>query len=405
MAGSILRPLEDAAASLEARLANGEIVSDHGALRTLIRRLEGLARRARGAASQRHYLFDPNALPRDVRNQIIAFAPVEAVLRMESCCKNSRDMMRLDDEPAWRRLFGLYFGPAPANTTQHWRKVFRRTSLLRIEPGVRCLGVRLGRQMKEVVIRESEGEKPGIIQVDERTAAALTDGSSLVPLSTSVLLRAAVFSTVVQLRYLNLGDIEGGMSADANDQHIVLHQTDYDTTPNGLICGAYSYTSESILFDPTRPRLSRQGFRPGSPLRDLLNGYGLPLNLDSIDEIGEDMIGPTFRLIDLCKPRRKPRIPFLMFTINFLEHGDLREPWYLVTSSREEESWEDLEPSVQEEILDAPVGAVKNTQAETSDSEDDSEDSWTTASEEDCGSDGDEDDSGSDIDGSVEDGT
>ena len=119
MAGSILRPLEDAAASLEARLANGEIVSDHGALRTLIRRLEGLARRARGAASQRHYLFDPNALPRDVRNQIIAFARVEAVLRMESCCKNSRDMMRLDDEPAWRRLFGLYFGPAPANTT-HW---------------------------------------------------------------------------------------------------------------------------------------------------------------------------------------------------------------------------------------------------------------------------------------------
>ena len=390
-AGSILRPLEDAAASLEARLANGERVSDHGALRTLIRRLKGLARRARGAASQRHYLFDPNALPRDVRNQIIAFAPVEAVLRMESCCKNSRDMMRLDDEPAWRRLFGLYFGPAPANTTQHWRKVFRRTSLLRIEPGVRCLGVRLGRQMKEVVIRESEGEKPGIIQVDERTAAALTDGSSLVPLSTSVAERAAEFSTVVQLRYLNLGDIEGGMSADDNDQHIVLHQTDYDETPNGLIYGAWSYTSESILFDPTRPRLSRQGFRPGSPLRDLLNGYGLPLNLDSIDEIGEDMIGPTFRLIDLRKFRRNPRfqdskiqIPCLMFTIDLREHGDLREPWYLVTSSTSEESWEDLEPSLQEEILDAPVGAVKNTQAETSDSEDDSDDSWTTDSEEDC---------------------
>ena len=94
-----------------------------------------------------------------------------------------------------------------------------------------------------------------------------------------------------------------------------------------------------------------------------------------------------------------------MFTIDLREHGDLREPWYLVTSSTSEESWEDLEPSLQEEILDAPVGAVKNTQAETSDSEDDSDDSWTTASEEDCGSDGDEDDSGSDIDGSVEDGT
>ena len=310
----ILRPLEDAAASLEARLANGGRVSDHGALRTLIRRLAGLARRARGAASQRHYLFDPNALPRDVRNQIIAFARVEAVLRMESCCKNSRDMMRLDDEPAWRRLFGLYFGPAPANTT-HWRKLFRRTSVLRIEPGVRCLGVRLGRQMKEVVIRESEGETSGLIQVDERTAAALTDGSSLVPLSTSVAERAAEFSTVVQLRYLNLGDIEGGMSADANDQHIVLHQTDYDTTLNGLICGAYSYTSESILFDPTRPRLSRQGFRPGSPLRDLLNGYGLPLNLDSIDEIGTDMIGPTFGLIDLRKFRRRQPIPNATFSV------------------------------------------------------------------------------------------
>ena len=413
MAGSILRPLEDAAASLEARLANGERVSDHGALRTLIRRLEGLARRARGAASQRHYLFDPNALPRDVRNQIIVFAPVEAVLRMESCCKNSRDMMRLDDEPAWRRLFGLYFGPAPANTTQHWRKVFRRTSLLRIEPGVRCLGVRLGRQMKEVVIRESEGEKPGIIQVDDRTAAALTDGSSLVPLSTSVAERTAEFSTVVRLRYLNMGDIEGGTFGDANRQHIVLHRTDYDTTLNGLICGAWSYTSESILFDPTRPRLSRQGFRPGSPLRDLLNGYGLPLNLDSVDEIGMDMIGPTFRLIDLCKFRRKP-IPNVQFTLDLREEHDVREPWYrLVTSSTSvvgtRESWEELEPSLQRAILDAPVGAVKNTQAETSDSEDDSEDSWTTASdsesEEDCGSDGDEDDSGSDIDGSVEDGT
>ena len=403
MAGSILRPLEDAAASLEARLANGEIVSDHGALRTLIRRLEGLARRARGAASQRHYLFDPNALPRDVRNQIIAFARVEAVLRMESCCKNSRDMMRLDDEPAWRRLFGLYFGPAPANTT-HWRKLFRRTSVLRIEPGVRCLGVRLGRQMKEVVIRESEGETSGLIQVDERTAAALTDGSSLVPLSTSVAERTAESSTMVQLRYLNMGDIEGGMSGDDNDQHIVLHQTDYDTTPNGLICAAWSYTSESVLFDPRRPRLSRQGFRPGSPLRDLLNGYGLPLNLDSIDEIGTDMIGPTFGLIDLSKPRRKRIIPNVSFTLDFRMRDNLREPWYiLVESSTSEESWEDLEPSLQRAMLDAPVGAVKNTQAETSDSEE--EDSWTTASEEDCGSDGNEDDSSSYLDGSVEDGT
>lgn len=416
MAGSILRPLEDAAASLEARLANGEIVSDHGALRTLIRRLEGLARRARGAASQRHYLFDPNALPRDVRNQIIAFAPVEAVLRMERCCKNSRDMMRLDDEPAWRRLFGLYFGPAPANTTQHWRKVFRRTSLFRIEPGVRCLGVRLGRQMKEVVIRESEGERSGIIQVDDLTASALTNGSSLVPLPTSVA-EYRQFSTMVQLRYLNMGDIEGGMIGDANDQHIVLHQTDYDTTPNGLICAAWSYTSESVLFDPRRPRLSRQGFRPGSPLRDLLNGYGLPLNLDSIDEIGTDMIGPTFGLIDLRKFRRRKPIPFVSFTLDLRMRHHLREPWEsIVGSLNSNESWEALEPSLQRAILDAPVGAVKNTQAENSDSEDfsmSSEDSWTascghesTASEEDCGSDGDEDDSGSSLylGGSVEDG-
>ena len=402
MAGCILRPLEDAAASLEARLANGERVSDHGALRTLIRRLEGLARRARGAASQRHYLFDPNALPRDVRNQIIAFARVEAVLRMESCCKNSRDMMRLDDEPAWRRLFGLYFGPAPANTTQHWRKVFRRTSLLRIEPGVRCLGVRLGRPMKVVVIRESEGEKSGIIQVDERTAAAPILLSSFVSLSTSVAERAAEFST--RLRYLNMGDIEGGMHGDDNDQHIVLHQTDYDTTPNGLICAAWSYTSKSVLFDPMRPRLSRQGFRPGSPLRDLLNGYGLPLNLDSIDDCGCDMIGPHFLLIDLSKRRRKLIAKNLTFTMDFREHGVLQEPWHsLVASSTSEESWEALEPSLQRAILDAPVGAVKNFQAETSDSEE--EDSWTTASEEDCGSDEDEDDSGSSLDGSVEDGT
>ena len=192
----------------------------------------------------------------------------------------------------------------------------------------------------------------------------------------------------------------------------MLHQTDYDTTLNGLICGAWSYTSESVLFDPRRPRLSRQGFRPGSPLRDLLNGYGLPLNLDSVDEIGMDMIGPTFRLIDLCNFRRKPIIPSVTFTLDLREEHDVREPWYrLVTSSTSDEtrheSWEELEPSLQRAILDAPVGAVKNTQAETSDSEDDSEDSWTTASEseEDCGSDGDEDDSGSDIDGSVEDGT
>jgi hypothetical protein len=342
---------------------------------------------------------------------------------MESCCKNSRDMMRLDDEPAWRRLFGLYFGPAPANTT-HWRKLFRRTSVLRIEPGVRCLGVRLGRQMKEVVIRESEGETSGLIQVDERTAAALTDGSSLVPLSTSVAERTAESSTMVQLRYLNMGDIEGGMSGDDNDQHIVLHQTDYDTTPNGLICAAWSYTSESVLFDPRRPRLSRQGFRPGSPLRDLLNGYGLPLNLDSIDEIGTDMIGPTFGLIDLRKFRalRKP-IPNVTFTVDLRMRHHLREPWEsIVGSLNSNESWEALEPSLQRAILDAPVGAVKNTQAENSvcgdsDSEDvsmSSEDSWTascghesTASEEEYGSDGDEDDSGSSLylGGSVEDGT
>jgi hypothetical protein len=97
----------------------------------------------------------------------------------------------------------------------------------------------------------------------------------------------------------------------------------------------------------------------------------------------------------------------------------LLEPWEsIVGSLNSNESWEALEPSLQRAILDAPVGAVKNTQAETSDSEDDlsmsSEDSWTascghesTASEEDCGSDGDEDDSGSSLylGGSVEGGT
>ena len=388
-AGSILRPLEDAATSLEARLANGERVSDHGALRTIIRRLEGLSRRARGAACQRRDLFDPNVLPRDVRNHIIAFAPFEAVLRMESCCKNSRHMMHLDDEPTWRLLFGLYFGPAPANITQHWRKAFRRTSLLRIEPGVRTLGVRFGRQMTEVVVRESQGKsifaESGIIQVDERTAAAPMHESSLEPLSASFAERAAEFSTVVQLRYLNLRDIEGDDGGDDKDQEIVLNQSDYVYEHHGpdveLICAGFSYTSESVLFDPTRPRLSRQGFRPGSPFRDLLNGYGLPLNLRSVDILGGDHIGPTFRLVDLNTAGRE-LIPHLMFSMDLREDFDLQDTFYLCVDRQEE--WENLEPSLQGALLDARITSVKNTQAEPDDSEEE-------ASEEDTGWDGDGD--------------
>ena len=112
------------------------------------------------------------------------------------------------------------------------------------------------------------------------------------------------------------------------------------------------------------------------------------------------------------------------FTVDLRMRHHLREPWEsIVGSLNSNESWEALEPSLQRAILDAPVGAVKNTQAENSvcgdsDSEDDlsmsSEDSWTascghesTASEEDCGLDGEEDDSGSSLylGGSVEDGT
>jgi len=111
------------------------------------------------------------------------------------------------------------------------------------------------------------------------------------------------------------------------------------------------------------------------------------------------------------------------FTVDLRMRHHLREPWEsIVGSLNSNESWEALEPSLQRAILDAPVGAVKNTQAENSvcgdsDSEDvsmSSEDSWTascghesTASEEEYGSDGDEDDSGSSLylGGSVEDGT
>ena len=59
-------------------------------------------------------------------------------------------------------------------------------------------------------------------------------------------------------------------------------------------CVVYASSSAAALYDPTRPAVGRRGVRVGSPLRHLLEAFGL--SLDDVISIGDSRCGWRFRL-------------------------------------------------------------------------------------------------------------
>ena len=59
-------------------------------------------------------------------------------------------------------------------------------------------------------------------------------------------------------------------------------------------CVVYASSSAAALYDPTRPAVGRRGVRVGSPLRHLLEAFGL--SLDDVISMSDSRCGWRFRL-------------------------------------------------------------------------------------------------------------
>ena len=87
--------------------------------------------------------------------------------------------------------------------------------------------------------------------------------------------------------WLDLGGPWGPGEDDGRDEYDIFE---------GILkgCVVYESSSAAALYDPTRPAVGRRGIRVGSPLRHLLEAFGL--SLDDVISMSDSRCGWRFRL-------------------------------------------------------------------------------------------------------------
>ena len=174
-----------------------------------------------------------------------------------------------------------------------WRDRYERAWRFRLEPGTCALGLQLERPF---LVYEPRSLGPDVIP--EYWAGD--------PIDVGVLTVRDIKGKNKELRYyvhsegvawgpedvdvdvwLDLGGPWGPGEDDGRDEYSI-HE--------GILKGFVVYVSSSAaaLYDPTRPAVGRRGIRVGSPLRHLLEGFGL--SLDDVISACDSRCGSQFRL-------------------------------------------------------------------------------------------------------------
>ena len=179
--------------------------------------------------------------------------------------------------------------------SREWRDRYERAWRLRVdvsrEPGTGALGLHLGRFLSSYDHR-----------VRPTNIFHATDGQG-------VLSVPDVRGKELELRYY-IHDEGIPVGAFEVNLDIWLHPDPdpegYDDAPEatsdtesrwidaGILKGLVVYNSLGTLYDPDRPAVGRRGIRVGSPLRHLLEAYGL--DLEDVDPYGDSRCGSQFGL-------------------------------------------------------------------------------------------------------------
>ena len=160
--------------------------------------------------------------------------------------------------------------------SREWRDRYERAWMFRVQPRTGALGLRIGRALSSYPHRV----------VPTRIYHAI-DGQG-------VLSVPDVRGEERELRYyIHEEAIDvGAFEVDVDTWLYAPHEEDSDI--NDLLRGLVIYCPLGILYDPARPAVGRRGIRVGSPLRHLLEAYGV--GLEDVEPYGDSRCGSQFGL-------------------------------------------------------------------------------------------------------------
>ena len=171
--------------------------------------------------------------------------------------------------------------------SREWRDRYERAWRFRLEPGTCAMGLHLGRPLSTY---EHSVVPTRLFHVE------LGQGVLSVP---------DVRGRERELRYYVHDEaIDWGPEHDELDMDVWLYHLDdnfdeddeFEQSPlqidAGILNGLVIYASDGTLYDPERPAVGRRGVRVGSPLRHLLEAYGL--DLSDVEPYGDSRCGSLF---------------------------------------------------------------------------------------------------------------
>ena len=179
--------------------------------------------------------------------------------------------------------------------SREWRDRYERAWRLRVEPrtsgrgGTCALGLHLGRLLSSYdhrvrptnIFHAIDGQ--GVLSVPDVRGKELELRYYIHDEAVPV----GAFEVDVDV-WLHPGDDVG---SDAEDP---VSDTESRWVDAGILKGLVVYNPLGTLYDPERPAVGRRGIRVGSPLRHLLEAYGV--GLEDVDPYGDSRCGSQFGL-------------------------------------------------------------------------------------------------------------
>ena len=240
-------------------------------------------------------------LPPELLSQVLSHLKPQEMLVFSTSSRRwcGTDYENLYWKPAFLNAFALDPREAAQRPTRGrkarslWRDRYERAWRFRLEPGTCALGLQLERPF---LVYEPRSLGPDVIP--EYWAGD--------PIDVGVLTVRDIKGKNKELRYyvhsegvawgpedvdvdvwLDLGGPWGPGEDDGRDEYSI-----HEGIMKG--CVVYASSSAAALYDPTRPAVGRRGVRVGSPLRHLLEAFGL--SLDDVISMHDTRRGSRFRL-------------------------------------------------------------------------------------------------------------
>ena len=265
-----------------------------------------LLRRALDAVSgmirtRRNPLRMLDNLPPELLSQVLSHLKPQEMLVFSTSSRRwcGTDYDVLYWKPAFLNAFALDPREAAQRPTRGrkarslWRDRYERAWRFRLEPGKCALGLQLERPLSAYEPRSFGPDVlPEYWASDPIDVGALTVRDIK---GKNKKLRYYVHSEGVAWGpedvdvdiWLDLGGPWGPGEDDGRDEYSI-----HEGIMKG--CVVYASSSAAALYDPTRPAVGRRGVRVGSPLRHLLEAFGL--SLDDVISMHDTRRGSRFRL-------------------------------------------------------------------------------------------------------------